>query len=181
MELTHQDGVARQLETLAARCRDEIAALRQQPEQGEPTVKDEIRFYTSQLRAFERALGYWLRGVRPVHTPGGAWLIPSGSHGGAVQHHCEKQGHLWICGPTCEAQAFHWHTALMTAMEAATAPLDQDGDGVFFAPMAETDDDPFLPDATCYPPDPEAPAPILRRSTLGARVAAAQARQGVPA
>lgn len=160
MELPHQDEVARQLEALADRCRDEIAALKQQPEQGEPTVKEEIRFYTSQLRAFDRALGYWLRGVRPVHTPGGAWLIPSGSHGG-------------------EAQSFHWHTALMTAMEAATEPLDQDG--AFFAPMAETDDDPFLPDATCYPPDPEAPAPAPRRSTLGARVAAAQARQGVPA
>jgi len=137
--------IAAELEALADRCRDELAALQGQPEQGEPTVRDEIRFYERQLRAFEKALGYWLQGVRPMQTPSDAWLIPSGSRPGAQPHRCEKQGHLWICGPTCEARGFHWHPALMTAIEQVAERLAAQAEADLFAPEPEIDPEPFLP------------------------------------
>lgn len=136
--------IAAELEALADTCRTEIAGLKRQPEQGEPTVRDEIRFYERQLRAFEKALGYWLRGVRPVQTPSGAWLIPSGSQAGAV-HHCEKVDHLWICGPTCKATTFHWHQALMTAIEQVHERTADQGSADAYEPASEIDPEPFLP------------------------------------
>ena len=137
--------IAAALESLADTCRIEIARTKRHPEQGDPSAREDIAYHTRQLRAFEKALGYWLRGVRPVQTPSGAWLIPSGSQAGAV-HHCEKVDHLWICGPTCKATAFHWHQALMTAIEQVSGrAVDQGGESELFNAAPEIDDEPFLP------------------------------------
>ena len=168
--------IAAALEEIADTCRIEIARTKRQPEQGEPTVRDEIQFYERQLRAFEKALGYWLRGVRPVQTPSGAWLIPSGSQAGAVQHHCEKVDHLWLCGPTCKATTFHWHQALMTAIESVGDRLDaeDDGDAVhsaeLYSPALDVDPEPFLP--THYV-EPAARVVVVR--PIGQRLAEARA------
>lgn len=143
--------VAAELETLADTCRIELRALSRHPEQGYPSARDDIRFYTQQLKAFEKALANWLRGVRPVQTPSGAWLIPSASKPGEI-HHCEKVDHLWICGPTCKASTFHWHGALMTAIESLAGQMtaiyhenDAYPDVEGYTPAPEVDDEPFLP------------------------------------
>ena len=163
--------IAAALEEIADTCRIEIARTKRQPEQGEPTVRDGIQFYERQLRAFEKALGYWLRGVRPVQTPSGAWLIPSGSQAGAVQHHCEKVDHLWLCGPTCKATTFHWHQALMTAIESVGDRLDAEDDAPeLFSAEAEIDPEPFLP---AHYVEPAARVVVVR--PMGQRLAEARA------
>jgi hypothetical protein len=149
-ERTTTDLIAAKLEELAQHCADQITALKHQPEQGDPTVKDEIKFYTAQYAAYMRALGYWSDGLRPQLLPSGAYLIPSGSQRTAAPHRIEKHGHIWLCGPTCKATAFHWHTALMTAIESVDEAAAQ----------LEDEDEPF---------------PAATAATFGARLARARA------
>lgn len=111
--------IASALEELAQRCADHLAGLAQQTEQGDPTVRDERAFWLKQQRAFDKALHYWLSGVRPTRAPSGDWLIPSGSQGGAVVHRVSRHGGVWVCGETCKATAFHWHGAFLAGIERA--------------------------------------------------------------
>jgi len=80
---------------------------------------EECAFWKRQRNAFIRAQGQWLKGVRPTPTPSG-YLIPSASRPGAVEHRCYQIGGVWTC--TCEAGErgeFHWHPALINAVELA--------------------------------------------------------------
>ena len=169
------EQVAVELETIADTCRIEIARIKRHPEQGDPSARDDIAFHTRQLKAFEKALMYWLRGVRPVQTPGGAWLIPSASDPSII-HHCEKVDHLWMCGPTCKATTFHWHGALMTAIESLADRLnaEDDGDATHSADLynadPDVDDEPFLP--THYV---EPSARVVVGRAFGKRLAEARA------
>jgi len=126
--------VAAALEELTRDCHDQIDRLAAQRGQGDPTVKDETKFWLAQYRAFTKASYFWARGVRPAVSDSGAYLIPSASQPGAVVHEATRHGGVWVCGPTCEAGkrgVFHWHSALLNAIERAMelADLHDDGDG----------------------------------------------------
>lgn len=142
--LPNEQLVAAALEELAQQCADQLSKLDSQADQGDPDVKAERSFWKTQYNAFKRALVYWLQGLRPLHTPSGAWLVPSGSQAGAVSYLVERHGGVWACDGTCPAQRYHWHLALMAGLERADE-------------LAELHDD---------PPPPPAP--------LGARLAAAR-------
>lgn len=174
---TADDLIGKKLEELTQQCADHLFALTNQPEQGHPTVKDETRFYRAQYNAFNKALGYWMTGVRPIRLPSGAYLIPSGSRPGAVKHQIHKQGHIWICGPSCEATSFHWHNALMAAYDALEDAAAAHDDYPAEPQIEGTDDDPFLPDFTARlidpPVDDPTPPPWDGRA-FGARLARAR-------
>jgi hypothetical protein len=160
--------VAAALDELLQQCHDQIDRLGRQQQQGDPTVKEETRFWLSQYRALTKASYYWQQGVRPAVSERGAWLIPSASRPGAVVHEVTRHGGIWVCGPTCEAKSFHWHTALLAGIERARelADLHDDGDVEedaydAYEPEAGGDADPFLPDAG---------------ATLGRRLAEARKR-----
>lgn len=129
--LPPQHLVVAALEDVIARMESTLRTLRAQPAQGEPDVKSEISFFKRQLNAYNRALHYWLTGVRPCYVSRDTWLIPSGSRPGAVVHRITREGGLWLCGETCEAAAkgiVHWHNALLSAIEAAWELADADDD-----------------------------------------------------
>lgn len=124
--------IASALEELAQRCADALAGLKTQSDQGDPTVKEERQFWTRQQRAFDKALHYWLSGVRPTRTPSGDWLIPSGSQAGRVIHRITRHGGVWVCGDSCEAGrrgVFHWHSALIVGIERAEELAEGADDG----------------------------------------------------
>jgi hypothetical protein len=80
---------------------------------------DECEFWKRQRNAFVKAQSFWLRGTRPTPTPSG-YLVPSASRPGALEHRCYQIGGVWTC--TCEAGErgeFHWHAALVNAIELA--------------------------------------------------------------
>lgn len=124
--------IASALEELAQRCADHLAGLATQSDQGDPTVRDERAFWLKQQRAFDKALHYWLKSVRPTRTPSGDWLIPSGSQGGAVVHRASRIGGVWACGESCEAGRrgiFHWHPALIAGIERAEELAEASDEG----------------------------------------------------
>ena len=163
------DLVAAALEELMQRCKDQIDRLARQPKQGDPDVREESKFWLSQYKAFTKASFYWAKGVRPTVSPSGSYLIPSASRPGAVVHEVQRHGGVWVCGPTCEAKSFHWHSALLAGIDRAfeLADLHDDGDiepydaYAELEPQIEIDPEPILPDAP---------------RILGARLAAARAR-----
>lgn len=80
---------------------------------------DECAFWKRQRNAFVRAQSQWLKGTRPTPTASG-YLVPSASRPGALEHRCYQVGGVWTC--TCEAGErgeFHWHAALINAIEVA--------------------------------------------------------------
>jgi|GEM_PF-2264473 hypothetical protein len=154
------DLVARALASLAEQEHDAINVLLDQSEQGEPTVKDELAFHLRDYKAFLRAGHQWGRGIRPVYTPAGSWLVPSRTLGGVV-HEVSRPKGFWQCGPTCEAKQFHWHTALILGIERAMELADQEDAGDF-EPSADIDAEPFLPNT---------PAELGRRLAIARDVA----------
>lgn len=132
--------VSAALAELAQHHHTQIDLLTGQAGQGDPDVKDEIAYHLRDYRAFLKAADAWARGVRPVLTERGVYLVPSRSQGGTV-HAVSRDGGFWRCGPTCAATAFHWHTALLLGIERAEelAELQDDGDAA--APTAAPDDD----------------------------------------
>jgi hypothetical protein len=91
------------------------AALAQKP--ADADVRDEIKFWRAQRNAFVKAQHYFGQGVRLTQTPSG-YTVPSASRPGALVHCCYKVGDIWAC--SCEAGEkgfFHWHTALIHAVE----------------------------------------------------------------
>lgn len=164
--------VAEALATLAEQSHDQIDRLSLQPEQGDPTVKDEIKYHLRDYRAYIKAAYHWGRGVRPVLSPSGSWLIPSASSGGVI-HEVSRPNGYWQCGPSCLAQQFHWHTALALGIEKAMELAEQadDGDpGPGEPPEEEAIDDPFLPQYD-----------DLAAQQLGARIARAEMARWVAA
>ena len=157
--------VAQALASLAEQSHDAIDRLSRAPEQGDPSVKDEIKFHLRDYRAYIKAAYHWGRGVRPVLSPTGSWLIPSASSGGVI-HEVSRPNGFWQCGPSCLAQQFHWHTALALGIEKALelANDNDDGDpGPGEPPEEQEIDDPYLPTHD-----------DLAARTLGARIARAQ-------
>lgn len=142
--------VAQALASLAEAEHDAIDRLSLQPEQGDPDVKDEIKFHLRDYRAYIKAAYHWGRGVRPILSASGGWLIPSASSGGVI-HEVSRPNGYWHCGPSCPAQQFHWHQALALGIERAMELAEQqdDGDPGPDEPPTDdaTDDDPFLPEA----------------------------------
>lgn len=127
------DLVVAALEDAIVRIESTLRTLKAQPAQGEPDAAQEAAYFRRQLNAYNRAMHYFLTGVRPVYAGRDVWLIPSGSRAGAVVHRVTRQGGVWLCGPTCEAAAkgiVHWHNALLSAIEVAweLAELQDDGD-----------------------------------------------------
>lgn len=150
------DLVARALASLAEQCHDEINNLDRQPHQGAPDIKSERTFYLRQYRAFIKAAYHWGRGIRPVPTPTGGWLVPSGTRAGVI-HEVARHGGVWVCGPSCEGrEAFHWHVALVAGIDKSIEMADQEDDGraeprddyEVYEPEAEIEDNPRLPDLT---------------------------------
>lgn len=76
-------------------------------------------------------------------------------------HRLSRQGGVWTCGPSCQATAFHWHGALVEALDRAWELGDLHDDAADFAPDAAIDEEPFLPTRTA--------------AELGARLAQARA------
>ena len=142
--------VAQALASLAEQCHDEIDRLDRQPHQGAPDIKSEKVFFLRQYRAFIKAAYHWGRGVRPVLSASGSWLVPSGSRAGQI-YEVTKHGGVWQCGPDCAGRDFfHWHTALIAGLDRAMELAEQqdDGDpGPGEPPTDDATDDPYLPDA----------------------------------
>lgn len=131
--------------------------------QGDPDLKKEHTYLLGHFNAYNKAMFYWEKGIRPTQTPGGDWLIPSGSQGGATIHRVSRAGGVWVCGASCAAKAFHWHPALLECIERAEELASlHDDTPADFEPDVDFDPEPFLPHAT--------PA------QLGARLAEARAR-----
>lgn len=120
--------VARALASLAEHEHDAIDRLTDQPDQGEPSVKEELTFRLRDYEAFLKASYQWGTGVRPVLTPHGSWLVPSRTQGGVI-HEISREGGYWRCGPTCKAKQFHWHSALILGIERAMELADEEDDG----------------------------------------------------
>lgn len=149
------DLVARAIQQLADECHAQVDALAAQPDQGDPDVKTEARHWLAQYRAFTKAAYYWGAGVRPVATVDG-WLVPSASRAGAVVHAVTRRGGVWSCGPTCEAKSFHWHTALVVALERAHDMADAEDDGLDLGPQYTAADAPIcFDDGTPIPAEPD--------------------------
>ena len=120
------------------------SAIKANDSQGDPDYKTELKYYTAHYNAYNKALFYWDKVLRPTQASNGDWLIPSGSEGGLV-HRETRDGMVWTCGPSCKATAFHWHGAIIEGMERAAELLDMHDDLAAFEAAAELDDDPWLP------------------------------------
>ena len=153
MSDTYASLVIAALEERAQQVKDEIGrlqlAITANDAQGDPDLKQEHAYLLKHFNAYNKALFYWHKGVRPERASNGDWLIPSGSQGGATIHRVSRAGGVWVCGPSCKASAFHWHGAIIEAHERAEelAALHDDTPA-WFEPAADVDDDPFLPTAT---------------------------------
>lgn len=168
--MTHIDTnalVVAKLEELIQQCADMLAGLKGQGAQGDPDAKTERSYFTRQMNAYKRALGYWLAGVRPTQLPSGAYLVPSGSKPGASPYHVEKLGDVWACDATCPGHEwFHWHSAIVAVLESlreTAAQLDDDGADLDEPPPVDgwqlpDFDEPWLPSHTAQAGDPESPA-----------------------
>lgn len=148
---TWDRAVVAALEEKAQQVLDEIQRLQQaltvNGAQGDPDYKTEITYLTKHYNAYNKALFYWEKGVRPERASNGDWLIPSGSQGGAVIHRIARSGGVWVCGPSCKANAFHWHGALLEAFERAEELAALHDDAACYEPDTAIDPEPFLPAA----------------------------------
>lgn len=184
--MTHIDTgalVVAKLEERIQQCADTLAGLKGQKSQGDPDIKTERAYFTRQMNAYKRALGYWLAGVRPTQLPSGAYLVPSGSKPGACSYHVEKLGDIWACDATCPShEQFHWHSAIVAVLESLPEFAAQHDD----APQIEDEpptidpwqqpdfDEPWLPEHTAQAGDSESPAAVR---PMGLRIADARRRQ----
>lgn len=148
-------AVAASLEGLAER---EATAARQARERGRcpgltEAQVDEIRaeatFFQRSANAYTKALIYWLAGIRPELTPGGAGYILPSQRAHEPPHMLHLNGD-WTC--TCPAGAtMHWAKAMVIGLEAAQDALRAGAVG---------DDDGSLltvDDAEIPPPEDEEP------------------------
>jgi len=124
---SQSEAVRAALDELAMNVLGEIrkleSAIKANDSQGDPDYKSEVRYYTAHYNAYNKALFHWDKGLRPTQAANGDWLIPSGSTGGLV-HRVSREGNVWLCGPSCKATAFHWHQALIEALERAEELMD---------------------------------------------------------
>lgn len=134
------DLVARALANLAEREHDAINVLSEQPEQGEPSVKEELAFRLRDYNAYIKASFEWGKGIRPILSPRGAWLVPSRTTGGVVYEVSRANGY-WQCGPNCKCPQFHWHTALALGIERAMEMADEEDDGLDLEPAEPSAED----------------------------------------
>lgn len=133
--------VKRQIEQLQA-------AILRNDAQGDPDLKAEYHYLLGHFNAYNKAMFYWDKGIRPTQAPGGDWLIPSGSQGGATVHRVSREGGVWVCGPSCKAKKFHWHGAIIECMERAEElALLHDDSPAWYQPEPVVDPEPFLPAA----------------------------------
>ena len=79
----------------------DVTNLRDQTKAQRPCDKDELKFWTAQANALNKAQYQWSQGVRPTST-GASWLMPSMSRPGALIHRLTKLGGIWIC--SCEGR-----------------------------------------------------------------------------
>ncbi len=181
--------VVARLEELIQPRADTLAALKgQRGSQGDPDIKTERSYFTRQMNAYKRALGYWLAGVRPTQLPSGAYLVPSGSKPGASPYRVERLGDVWACDGTCPShEQFHWHTAIVAVLESLPefaaqhddAPLADEDAPPMVDPWQQPDfDEPWLPGAApsrpivvCAPDDLCSPdAPCAEHAELAAQL-----------
>ena len=120
------------------------SALKANDAQGDSDYKTELKYYKAHYNAYNKALFNWDKGLRPTKAANGDWLIPSGSTGGLI-HRVTREGLVWVCGPSCDATAFHWHGALIEGMERAEELMDMHDDLAAFEAAAELDEEPYLP------------------------------------
>lgn len=148
------------LEERALEVKAQITALQQailrNAAQGDPDLKAEHKYLLGHFNAYNKAMYYWNKGIRPEQSPNGDWLIPSGSQAGAQIHRVTRAGGVWQCGPTCKAQTFHWHGAILDAIDRAWELADLHDDAAdlcvsdayeLYEPEQEIDELPFLPGA----------------------------------
>lgn len=150
---TWDRAVVAALEERAQQVGDEIkrlqAALKANDAQGDPDYKTEIAYLTKHFNAYNKALWYWEKGIRPTKASNGDWLIPSGSQAGGVIHRVSRDGGVWTCGPSCKANSFHWHGAIIEAMDRAEELVEMHDDSpAWYEPEPDVDAEPFLPTAT---------------------------------
>jgi hypothetical protein len=101
---------------LAELARDTLNLL-EAAQQQKPLDKEEIGFWRRQYNGFNKAEYQWHQGVRPLPTEDG-WLIPSASQPGSQVHRAIRHGGVWVCSCRAgELNQFHWHTALLAAIE----------------------------------------------------------------
>lgn len=79
--------------------------------------KEELTYWRSQHNGFAKAQAHWVDGIRPSYT-GAAYLVRSATRPDAIVHRVRQAGGVWLC--SCEATAFCWHTALISAVDHAT-------------------------------------------------------------
>lgn len=186
MDTPHQDAlIVAKLEDTIREISEAITSLKGKPAQGEPDAASERKWYARQLNAYKRALRYWGEGLRP-RAYGNGYLVPSGSTPGKAPYYVQRHGNVWVCDPTCKyCGEIHWHTAIVGVLEQLPelASAHDDGEVVQVEPAESSAvdawqlpdyDEPWLPAHTERAPDLEARPVVL---TLGARIAAARARQ----
>ena len=66
--------------------------------QGDPDLKKEHTYLLGHFNAYNKAMFYWEKGIRPTQTPGGDWLIPSGSQGLSLIHISVSAGRAVVLG-----------------------------------------------------------------------------------
>lgn len=84
--------------------------------------KEELAYWRAQHNGFAKAQAHWLEGIRPNYT-GAAYLVRSATRPDAIVHRVRRVGGVWLC--SCEATAFCWHTALISAIDHATDAADR--------------------------------------------------------
>jgi len=97
----------------------DVTALLESTKAQKPLDRDELRFWSRQLNALNKAESYFVQGVRPVIS-GSAYLLASASRPGALIHRLTKVGGIVVC--SCEAGQkgiLCWHHMLVNVIERA--------------------------------------------------------------
>lgn len=90
--------------------------------ESKPDLKDDAAFFRRAVTAYTNALIGWQKGVRPVRTASGNYLLPS-RRPGESPHLLRLDGD-WICN--CRARScMHWPIAMMVALEIAQDDQDR--------------------------------------------------------
>lgn len=100
------------------RADDALRVLVANQQHGDQTQKADAAWTRSQLNAAKRARYYWENRLRPVCLADDCYLVPS-SRPGAAPYRVTRAGGVWTCDATCQASAYHWHTAMAVALERA--------------------------------------------------------------
>jgi hypothetical protein len=97
----------------------DVTALLESTRAQKPLDRDELRFWSRQLNALNKAQYHWASGVRPIRC-GACWLVPSASLGGALVYRLCQLGGIWICNCTAgEKGILCWHHMAINVIERA--------------------------------------------------------------